>query len=53
MIALYGTGWQIQAENLATYIAGRESGEIEPRWAELGHPYRELESARSAAHRVR
>ena len=34
-IAFYGAGWQIHAENLATYLAGRELGDTEARWAEL------------------
>ena len=34
-IAFYGVGWQIHAENLATYLAGHELGDIEARWEEL------------------
>lgn len=41
-IAFYGAGWQIHAENLATYLAGREPGDTEARWAELVPPYLEL-----------
>ncbi len=41
-IAFYGAGWQIHAENLATYIAGREPSDIEARWDELVPPYQEL-----------
>jgi hypothetical protein len=41
-IAFYGAGWQIHAENLAAYVAGREPGDIEARWAELVPPYQEL-----------
>ncbi|HEX3453508.1 MAG TPA: SRPBCC family protein [Gaiellaceae bacterium] len=41
-IAFYGVGWQIHAENLAAYVAGREPGDIEARWAELLAPYQEL-----------
>ena len=41
-IAFYGAGWQIHAENLATYLAGRESGDTEARWAELVPPYQDL-----------
>ena len=41
-IAFYGAGWQIHAENLATYIAGREPDDIETRWDELVPPYQEL-----------
>jgi len=40
-IAFYGAGWQIHAENLATYLAGREPGDTEARWAELVPPYLE------------
>ena len=41
-IAFYGAGWQIHAENLATYLAGRESGDTEARWGELVPPYQDL-----------
>lgn len=41
-IAFYGAGWQIHAENLATYLAGRERGDTEARWNELVPPYQEL-----------
>jgi hypothetical protein len=41
-IAFYGAGWQIHAENLATYIAGREPSDVEARWEELVPPYQEL-----------
>jgi uncharacterized protein YndB with AHSA1/START domain len=41
-IAFYGAGWQIHAENLAAYLAGREPGDTEARWAELVAPYQEL-----------
>ena len=41
-IAFYGTGWQIHAEDLAAYLAGRERGEAEARWAELVPAYQEL-----------
>jgi uncharacterized protein YndB with AHSA1/START domain len=41
-IAFYGAGWQIHAENLATYLAGREPGDTEARWGELVAPYQEL-----------
>lgn len=41
-IAFYGAGWQIHAENLAGYIAGRERGDTEARWGELVPPYQEL-----------
>jgi uncharacterized protein YndB with AHSA1/START domain len=41
-IAFYGAGWQIHAENLAAYVAGREPDDIETRWDELVPPYQEL-----------
>jgi uncharacterized protein YndB with AHSA1/START domain len=41
-IAFYGAGWQIHAENLAAYLAGRERGDTEARWVELVPPYQDL-----------
>ena len=41
-IAFYGAGWQIHAESLAAYLAGRERGDTEARWNELVPPYQEL-----------
>jgi uncharacterized protein YndB with AHSA1/START domain len=41
-IAYYGVGWQIHAENLATYLAGGERGDTEARWDELIPPYKDL-----------
>jgi len=41
-IAFYGAGWQIHAENLGAYLAGRERGDTEARWDELVPPYQEL-----------
>ena len=41
-IAYYRAGWQIHAENLATYVAGRNRGETEARWDELVPPYQDL-----------
>ena len=41
-IAFYGAGWQIHAENLATFLAGRDRGDTEARWGELIPPYHEL-----------
>ena len=41
-IAFYGAGWQIHAEHLAAYIAGREPGDAEARWGELVPSYQEL-----------
>jgi len=44
-LAFYGAGWQIHAENLATYLAGREPGDTGARWDELVPPYQELATA--------
>jgi uncharacterized protein YndB with AHSA1/START domain len=44
-IAAYGAGWQIHAENLATYLAGREPGDTKERWDELVPAYQELAAA--------
>ena len=41
-IAFYGAGWQIHAENLAAYLAGRERGDTEARWGELVPAYQDL-----------
>jgi len=41
-IAFYGAGWQIHAENLATYLAERQRGDIEARWVELVPAYQAL-----------
>jgi uncharacterized protein YndB with AHSA1/START domain len=41
-VAFYGAGWQIHAENLAGYIAGRERGDTEARWNDLVPPYQDL-----------
>ena len=41
-IAFFGTGWQIHAENLAAYLAGREPDDVEARWEELVPPYQDL-----------
>jgi uncharacterized protein YndB with AHSA1/START domain len=41
-IAFYGAGWQIHAENLATYLAGREPGDAQARWNELVPAYQQL-----------
>jgi len=41
-IAFYGAGWQIHAENLGAYLAGRERDDSEARWDELVPPYQEL-----------
>jgi uncharacterized protein YndB with AHSA1/START domain len=42
VIAFFGAGWQIHAENLAAYLAGRERGDTEARWDELVPPYQDL-----------
>ncbi len=41
-IAAYGAGWQIHAENLAAYLAGRERADSEARWHELVPAYQDL-----------
>ena len=41
-IAFYGAGWQIHAEDLAAYLAGRERGDTGARWDELVPPYQDL-----------
>jgi uncharacterized protein YndB with AHSA1/START domain len=41
-IAFYGAGWQIHAENLAAYLAGRARGDTEARWEVLVPPYQDL-----------
>jgi hypothetical protein len=42
VVAFYGAGWQIHAECLAAYLAGREVGDTEARWGELVPPYQAL-----------
>jgi uncharacterized protein YndB with AHSA1/START domain len=41
-IAAYGAGWQIHAENLAAYLAGRDRVDGEARWHELVPAYQDL-----------
>ena len=41
-VAFYGAGWQIHAENLGAYLAGRDRGDTEARWDELVPPYQDL-----------
>jgi uncharacterized protein YndB with AHSA1/START domain len=41
-VAFYGVGWQIHAEHLASYLAGREFGDAEARWTELLPTYQDL-----------
>jgi len=38
-VAFYGAGWQLHAEDLASYLAGREPGDAEARFGELVPPY--------------
>lgn len=45
LIAYYGAGWQIHAENLAGHLAGRDYADTKSRWAELVPPYQELAAA--------
>ncbi len=40
-IEFYGVGWQIIAEKLSAYLAGREYSDVEARWDELIPPYQE------------
>ena len=42
VIAAYGAGWQIHAENLAAHIAGHELGDTEARWHDLVPSYQDL-----------
>ena len=41
-IAFYGAGWQIHAETLAAYLAGRRPGDTQARWDELVPAYQDL-----------
>jgi uncharacterized protein YndB with AHSA1/START domain len=41
-IAFYGVGWQIHAENLAAYLAGRTRRDTKARWDDLVPAYQEL-----------
>ena len=42
LIAAYGAGYQIHAENLAAHLAGRERVDSKARWAERTPPYQDL-----------
>jgi uncharacterized protein YndB with AHSA1/START domain len=42
VLAAYGVGWQIHAENLAAYLAGRERGDTQARWHELVPAYQRV-----------
>jgi uncharacterized protein YndB with AHSA1/START domain len=44
-IAFYGAGWQVHAEHLAAYLAGRDHGDTAARWGELVPVYQELAAA--------
>jgi uncharacterized protein YndB with AHSA1/START domain len=41
-IFAYGAGWQIHAENLSAYLAGREPDDVEARWENLAPRYQDL-----------
>jgi uncharacterized protein YndB with AHSA1/START domain len=41
-IAFFGVGWQIHAENLASYLHGQDAAEAELRWNTLVPPYQDL-----------
>ncbi len=41
-IAFYGAGWQIHAENLATYLDNYDRADAESRWTELVPAYQDL-----------
>jgi uncharacterized protein YndB with AHSA1/START domain len=41
-IAFYGAGWQIHAENLAGFLAGRAAVDSEARWEQLVPTYQNL-----------
>jgi uncharacterized protein YndB with AHSA1/START domain len=41
-VAFYGAGWQLHAENLAAYLAGRERGDTEARWDQLVPAYQRM-----------
>jgi uncharacterized protein YndB with AHSA1/START domain len=42
VLAAYGAGWQIHAENLAASLAGGERADSEARWHELVPAYQDL-----------
>jgi uncharacterized protein YndB with AHSA1/START domain len=44
-VAFYGVGWQIHAENLAAYLAGRERGDSRLRWNDLLPAFQALAAA--------
>ena len=42
LLADYGAGWQVHAEDLAAHLAGRERCDADARWGELIPAYRDL-----------
>ena len=42
LIAFYGVGYQIHAENLAAHVAGRDRGDTKTRWDQLVPAYQDL-----------
>ncbi len=40
-LAAYGAGWQAHVEDLAAYLAGRDTADWKTRWAELAPAYDE------------
>ena len=40
-VAFYGAGWQLHAEDLAAYLAGRTGADAEKRFGELVPPYQD------------
>jgi uncharacterized protein YndB with AHSA1/START domain len=42
LIAFYGVGYQIHAENLAAHLAGRERADTKMRWDQLTPAYQDL-----------
>jgi uncharacterized protein YndB with AHSA1/START domain len=42
VLAAYGAGWQIHAENLAAYLSGLERADTEARWHALVPAYQDL-----------
>ena len=51
VIAYYGVGWQIHAENLAAYLAGRAPSDAKARWDDLVPAYQELAAGRACPSR--
>jgi uncharacterized protein YndB with AHSA1/START domain len=45
MIAFYGVGWQLHAERLEAYLAGRAFADTEARWEELVAAYQKVAAA--------